>query len=59
MDQMNKYTCSCKEGFTGDKCKDISDFCSPEPCQEGICYENYDTFNFMCKCEDPYRNGEF
>jgi hypothetical protein len=46
-------------GFTGDRCKDVPDFCQKQdPCPTGICYNNYDTFAYMCKCEDPYRNGE-
>ncbi|CAC5398487.1 Fibropellin-3 [Mytilus coruscus] len=57
MDQVNGYSCTCYHEFSGDRCKDKSDFCSINPCPEGICYENYDTLNFMCKCEDPYRNN--
>ncbi|CAC5408157.1 Fibropellin-3 [Mytilus coruscus] len=57
MDEVNGYSCTCNQRFSGDRCKEKSDFCSTNPCPEGICYENYDTLNFMCKCEDPYRNN--
>lgn len=59
IDGVNKYTCACVAGIGGDRCKDVPDFCGRDsPCPTGICYNNYDTFDYMCKCEDPYRKGE-
>lgn len=41
---------TCIKGYTGEKCNELISFCSPNPCQNGICV--WDAFGFKCVCSE-------
>lgn len=40
----------CAVGFAGDSCELTSPFCSPNPCQNGLCL--WDSTGFRCVCSE-------
>ncbi|WAR19177.1 FBP1-like protein [Mya arenaria] len=70
---VNRYSCECAVGYTGDKCETNIDECSSNPCQNGaICVDAVNGYNCECavgytgdKCEtnidecssNPCQNG--
>jgi Notch-like protein len=50
LDQINKYHCQCRPGFTGTLCENKINECAPvSPCLNGgVCTELVN--NFKCTC---------
>ena len=57
VDGVNKYTCTCPSGFTGEHCQEEKIFCANSACANGICLNDYDVNKAICICEDPYQTG--
>ncbi|KAH9512414.1 hypothetical protein Btru_039489 [Bulinus truncatus] len=54
---INGYTCSCKKGFTGEKCEIYPELCDGHSCAEsagGICVKNYHNLTYRCLCPKFY-----
>lgn len=48
------YTCQCVEGYNGDFCEHMSEFCFPSPCANGFCSDIEAEPYFMCACDQGY-----
>uniref|UniRef100_H2Z2M2 Delta-like protein n=1 Tax=Ciona savignyi TaxID=51511 RepID=H2Z2M2_CIOSA len=49
----DSFTCSCREGFEGDRCQDNIDDCSPYPCYNaGKCIDGVN--RYTCQCEPGF-----
>ncbi|XP_072049558.1 uncharacterized protein [Amphiura filiformis] len=62
-DMVNGFTCTCKEGFIGERCQ-TSEHCAPESlgsqlCGSKACFNRNVTGepNYVCACEDSYKMG--
>jgi hypothetical protein len=42
------YMCQCADGYTGDDCSTVADFCAMEPCVNGDCANGEN--NYICSC---------
>ena len=48
IDDIGKYTCSCKPGYTGINCEHDINECDSNPCVRGQCIDRMNAFE--CKC---------
>ncbi|XP_038077194.1 protein jagged-1-like [Patiria miniata] len=48
--------CRCTEGYEGEDCSVLIDYCSSSPCAKGTCVPLFDSFR--CEC-DPFHEGEY
>ena len=56
-DGVNKYTCHCATGFSGNNCEKTPDYCSVKNCLGNTCYNSLDDRSGICECEFPYYNS--
>lgn len=51
--QAASYNCTCRPGFTGQRCQDRTDECASNPCHYGNCSSHID--GYACICEEGYQ----
>ena len=51
VDMPTGYKC-CPQGFTGQNCDEIIDYCASNPCVHGQCLDKIDTYE--CNCQQEY-----
>ena len=54
---VSNYTCACAFGFYGRNCENVTDYCSPEPCQNNATCVNFNTQGrYICNCTEGFGN---
>ena len=55
-DLFNLFSCSCSEGWAGQRCEVLIDTCASSPCVHGTC--SVTGLGYECACEPGYRGAQ-
>ena len=47
-DLIDNFKCDCPHGFTGKRCQEKVDLCTPSPCENGVCIDKLFTHECIC-----------